>query len=195
MVFIMDRIRRFFWLLVTQLFYVFRFKSIGERTRIIKPLQLNAVNSIALEDHVFIAEGAWLMGNKLLKQTMLIKKGTTIGHFAHLIATHSVIIEERVLIADRVFITDCMHNYENINIPVKEQGLRQLKAVTIGEGSWLGENVCVCGSNIGKHCVIGANSVVLNDVPDYCVAVGIPAKVVKRFDFEKQAWLPTNQVY
>lgn len=50
------------------------------------------------------------------------------------------------------------------------------------------ENVCVCGASIGKHCVIGANSVVTTDIPDYSVAVGSPAKVVKQFDFGEGIW-------
>ena len=63
-----------------------------------------------------------------------------------------------------------------------------LKPVIIGEGSWLGENVCVCGASVGKHCVIGANSVVTRDIPDYCIAVGSPARVVKRYNFDKNTW-------
>lgn len=54
------------------------------------------------------------------------------------------------------------------------------KLFCIGEGSWIGENVCVCGANIGKHCVIGANSVVTKDIPDYSVAVGCPARIIKK---------------
>ena len=45
------------------------------------------------------------------------------------------------------------------------------------------------GAKIRKHCVIGANSVVTKDIPDYCVAVGIPSKVIKRYDFEKKQWI------
>ena len=81
-----------------------------------------------------------------------------------------------------------MHEYKNINLPAKNQGIRIVKKVIIGEGSWLGENVCVCGASIGKHCVIGANSVVTTDIPDYSVAVGSPAKVVKQFDFGEGIW-------
>ena len=68
----------------------------------------------------------------------------------------------------------------DINTPIKEQDISIVSPVVIGEGSWLGENVCVCGASIGKHCVIGANSVVTNDIPDYCVAVGAPARVIKK---------------
>ena len=70
-----------------------------------------------------------------------------------------------------------------------DQAVSFLKSVHIGEGSWLGENVCVCGASIGKHCVIGANSVVINDIPDYCVAAGSPAKIVKKYDFDKKQWV------
>ena len=52
----------------------------------------------------------------------------------------------------------------------------------IGDGAWLGQNVVVCpGVTIGRGAVIGANAVVLDDVPDYAVAVGVPASVVRRF--------------
>ena len=49
------------------------------------------------------------------------------------------------------------------------------------------------GASIGKHCVIGANSVVIHDIPDYCVAVGAPARIVKRYDFSAQQWRKTDQ--
>lgn len=61
--------------------------------------------------------------------------------------------------------------------------------VHIGDGSWLGTHVVIAGNiTIGKHCVIGANSVVTKDIPDYSVAVGIPAKVVKRYNFDTKCW-------
>jgi acetyltransferase-like isoleucine patch superfamily enzyme len=46
----------------------------------------------------------------------------------------------------------------------------------------------VSGASVGKHCVIGANAVVTHDIPDYSVAVGIPARVIKRYNFETQQW-------
>ena len=62
-----------------------------------------------------------------------------------------------------------------------EQGIVQKgQKVFIGEGSYIGINAVIVGNiKIGKHCVIGANSVVTKNVPDYCVAVGSPAKVIK----------------
>ena len=74
-----------------------------------------------------------------------------------------------------------MHGYENTKIPVKHQPLKQLKEVTIGEGSWIGENVCIIGASVGKNSVVGANSVVTNDIPPFSVAVGSPARVIKEY--------------
>lgn len=89
-----------------------------------------------------------------------------------------------------MYITDCDHEYRNVAIPVIDQGIVQNgQKVSIGDGSYVGINAVIVGNvKIGKHCVIGANSVVTKDVPDYCVAVGSPAKVLKRYNSETQQW-------
>lgn len=86
-----------------------------------------------------------------------------------------------MLLSPNVYITDCDHEYRNIDIPVIDQGIVQKgQKVLIGDGSYIGYNSVIVGNvKIGKHCVIGANSVVTKDVPDYCVAVGSPARVIK----------------
>ena len=74
-----------------------------------------------------------------------------------------------------------------LNQPIRQNGI-----VEIGEGSWLGHNACVLGASIGKHCVIGANSVVTHDIPDYSVAVGSPAKIIRRYDSTTKTWRSTR---
>ena len=185
----MSRTVRKLWHIITQTFYKNRFRNIGSGSLICKPLQLDSVSSISIGDFVYIAEGAWLMGNIAKSNSISIGSGTTIGHFVHIVGLHSVMIGNNVLIADKVFISDCTHNYEDIRVPIINQDVKELSPVVIGADSWLGENVCVCGASVGKHCVIGANSVVIYDIPDYSVAVGSPARVVKRFDFEKKEWV------
>ena len=69
------------------------------------------------------------------------------------------------------------------------QGVTQKRDVVIGNGSWIGEHVCIIGASIGRHCVIGANSVVTRDIPDYSVAVGSPAIVIKKYDFKLNKWI------
>jgi acetyltransferase-like isoleucine patch superfamily enzyme len=88
-----------------------------------------------------------------------------------------------------VYITDQNHGYEDITIPISKQSQPE-RAVVIGDGSWLGHgSVVLPGVTIGRHVVIGANSVVTKDVPDFSVAVGVPAKVIRRFDESRQEWL------
>jgi acetyltransferase-like isoleucine patch superfamily enzyme len=65
--------------------------------------------------------------------------------------------------------------------------------VVIGDGSWIGAgSVILPGARIGKHVAIGANSVVNGEIPDFSVAVGSPAKVVKQYS-EHSGWLPANE--
>lgn len=84
-----------------------------------------------------------------------------------------------------MYITDCDHEYRNVDIPIIDQGIVQKgQKVSIGDGSYIGINAVIVGNvKIGKHCVIGANSVVTKDVLDYCVAVGSPAKVIKKMGY------------
>ena len=121
-----------------------------------------------------------------------IGNGCAIGNWNEIYSTKSIIIEDYVLTADRVYISDNLHGYIDIKSPIIEQPIKQISTVRIGEGSWLGVGVAVIGANIGKHCVIGANAVVTHDIPDYCVAVGIPAKILKRYNMNSKKWEKTN---
>jgi acetyltransferase-like isoleucine patch superfamily enzyme len=97
-------------------------------------------------------------------------------------------IGKNVIIADKVYISDNLHSFEDINKPIIAQPLKHMP-VTIEDEVWLGENVCVLpGVTIGKHSVIGANSVVTKSIPPYSVAVGSPAKVIKKFNHDTQQW-------
>lgn len=118
--------------------------------------------------------------------------GTEIGNHSTISSVNEVIIEEDVLTGPHVFISDHNHDYRNPLKPISKQGVmvKDGSKVVIGEGTWLGTNVVVVGNvKVGKHCVIGANSVVTKDIPNYSVAAGIPCKVIKRYDFEKKEWV------
>ena len=183
----MNKINRNLWIFITHLFGL---RKIGKRSCIYKPLQIDNPGSISIGAKVFIGHHSWLIGaNNCSDKGLIVKDNTTIGHFAHIVAHKEVVIEEEVLLADKVFISDCSHNYEDVDIPIQSQGVSVIKPVFIGEGSGLGENVCVGGASVGKHCVIGANSVVTNDIPDCCIAVGAPARVIKKYDKELQEWV------
>lgn len=178
------------YLLKTQLWYAPKFHKIGSRTIIFDPLQMDNTRTIEIGNNTFIAHKSWLMGSMEKNEpTLKIGDGVRIGHFAHIVALKSVTIENDVLLADKVYIADSGHSFEDVLKPVLYQPAKILREVRIGEGSWIGENVCIYGASVGKHSVIGANSVVTKDIPAFCVAVGCPAKVIKRYDFEKKEWI------
>lgn len=165
--------------------------TIGKKVFIFSPLKVDGRRNIYIEEKVHIYYKTWLFALPVTgceKCELRIGKGSTIGNFNHIIASHSIVIGNDVLTADKVYISDNIHSYMNLEVPIKEQGIIQKKDVYIGDGSWLGENVCVIGASIGQHCVIGANSVVTKDIPDYSVAVGSPAKVIKRYNPETKQW-------
>lgn len=172
------------------LWYLPRFSHLGFRSEIYSPLKIDWGKNISIGKGVRICYKSWLAANPLLgkKARLVIGDGCAIGNFNHIYATNSIVLHDNVLTADKVYISDNLHGYEDINIPILKQPIMQKGAVEIGEGSWLGENVCVIGAKIGKHCVIGANSVVTKDIPDYSVAVGAPARIIKSYNFETNKW-------
>ena len=172
--------------------YAKRFQGFGDNSSIISPLHLQGTNNISLGNNVLIQYKTWLACLPLTgerKCSLVIEDGCIIGNFNHIISTKLVLIHKDVLTADKVYISDNLHGYDNIKMPIHKQPIVQKGTVEIGEGSWIGENVCIIGANVGKHCVIGANSVVTHDIPDYSVAVGAPAKVIKIYDFGHGRWL------
>ena len=108
----------------------------------------------------------------------LIGKGSGIvGHF-------SITIGNDVWTGHHVYITDQNHGYTDITRPISQQSQPE-RPVSIGDGSWLGHgSIVLPGVTIGEHVVVGANSVVTHDIPSFSVAVGSPAKVIRRYDPE-----------
>ena len=104
-----------------------------------------------------------------------------IGRGSHIVAHHSLVIEDDVFTGPYVYITDQNHGYADPEVPIGRQ-LPDNAAVRIGSGSWLGAGAVVLpGACIGRNVVIAAGSVVRGTVPDRCVAAGVPARVVRRY--------------
>jgi len=109
-------------------------------------------------------------------------------------ARKSVILEDNVLIGPNVVIGDHSHRYEDIEIPVKMQATTEAGPVRIERDSWIGANVFIFPNvTIGRHSVIGANSVVNRDISPYSVAVGVPARVIKKYDFNLKQWVRMDE--
>src|SRR5271169_5149050 len=159
------------------------FAHFGERTVVMCPFRLAGEHRISVGDDVFIGPGSWL---QTLQEgadrsvAIVLGDGTSIAGACVISAVKQVILEEKVLLARNVYISDHTHRHIDTQLPILCQGLDKILPVRVKKGAWLGQNVVVCpGVTIGKGAVIGANSVVTRDVPDFAVAAGAPARVVK----------------
>ena len=97
-------------------------------------------------------------------------------------------IGDDVRLAQNIVITALNHNYQDISRPISEQGVNT-EEVYIGDETWIGANAVILpGVFIGKHCVVGAGSVVTGNVPSYSLVAGNPARIIKQYDPETKVW-------
>ena len=171
------------------------FKGFGNNSGIIRPFEILNAENIIIGNDVRIGANCSIStynNHFNYKHTPLMTIGdrSKITGKARITCAQKIVIEEDVLIASGVYITDHNHGMNPIdNVSYSYQSL-QCKEVVIGKGVWIGERVCILpGAKIGEKSIIGANSVVTGEIPPYCIAVGIPARVIKKFDFDKKEWV------
>ena len=129
------------------------------------------------------------------KKVLFFGENFQMNDYVHITAMESVKIGNNVLLASKIYISDCSHGSysgdENDSHPDSIPHDRPLssKPVVIEDNVWLGEFVSVLpGVTIGKGTIVGANSVVSKNLPPYIIAVGTPAKPIKKFNFETNKW-------
>jgi len=125
------------------------------------------------------------------KNKIRIKIGNNvdIGHNSFISGNNYIEIGDHSILAPYVFITDHDHGFEDVNKNLHEQPLTEGGKVIIEDNVFLGTKCSILKNiRIGRHAVIGANAVVLKDIPSYSVAVGSPAKIIKRYNFRKKKW-------
>lgn len=172
--------------------YKSKFFLFGRHSVIHYPSNIPNRECVSIGDNTTLLSGAriqvynYLTG---LSANVTIGNNCYIGTNFSILAGANVVIENEVLIASNVLITSEDHGMNpESEIPYMNQPLI-CKEVRVGEGTWIGEKVSVLpGVRIGRKCIIGTNAVVTKDIPDYSIAVGIPARVVKKYSFEKHAW-------
>lgn len=128
-------------------------------------------------------------------KSLVFGENVQLNDNVHIVCEDSIRIGNNVLMASHIFISDCSHGaYKGDNhdtspdIPPAKRPLPSCP-IEIGDNVWIGEGVIVMpGVTIGDGCVIGAHSVVSKDVPAYSVAIGTPAKVIKKYNFETKHW-------
>lgn len=170
-----------------------KFYKFGSNSIILKPyLQLSGYKNIKIGHNTTILTNSRLSvyGNS---NDINIQIGNdcyiAFGFSALASSQAKIIIGDNVLFASNVLVTNENHGINpELDIPYMSQPL-SAKNVYIGNGCWIGEQVCILsGVSIGEKCIIGAGSVVTKSIPDYCIAAGNPAKVLKKYNFETKRW-------
>lgn len=181
----------------TYTFYRLLFKSMGKGSVIKNPLFMTPEfitigNNVIIWDDARIEAVSSYAGTSFTPR-IIIEDGVSFQQRCHITAVTTLIIGKNTVASFDVMITDIDHEYQNLGISVIKQPLI-VKQTQIGENCFIGSGAKIqAGTILGKHCVIGANAVVRGVFPDYSVIVGVPAKIVKRYNVQTEKWEKTNE--
>lgn len=171
------------------LFFSLIYRNIKMPSYMGKPLYLSRFKKATFGKKVRIYPGLRLECHD--EGEVLIKDDVSIGQNFHIVSAGKIIIEKGVVISGNVLVTNIDHEYRDVSKSI----LKQKNTVTdtfIGENCFIGYGVVIqAGTKLGKHCIVGSNAVVRGDFPDYSVIVGVPGRVIKRYDFLKKKWVKT----
>lgn len=159
-----------------------------------KPLALKNSSCITIGKNVFIKDMYRIecykqFYNQKLAPNLIIHDGVNIGHgFTGFVADKLEIGKDTILAGNVTLITENHGMNPELDIPYHAQPLTH-GPIIIGEGCWIGQNVSVLPNvKIGRKCVIAANSVVNINIPDYSIAAGCPARIIKTYNFTTHKW-------
>jgi acetyltransferase-like isoleucine patch superfamily enzyme len=140
--------------------------------------------------HVSLSAGISPWHDLGVETVVTIGDGCLIGKGSGIVGHAGIEIGDGVFTGHHVYITDANHGYDDPTLPIGHQ-FAPPRPVRVGDGSWLGHGTIVLpGATIGAHVVVGAGSVVTGELPDYTVAVGNPARVVRTLDPAQRVAVP-----
>jgi lipopolysaccharide O-acetyltransferase len=161
---------------------------------------LRGLCHMTIGENFSAAEGLWLeavtfhAGQEFSPQ-IVIGRNVSMSRWSHITCAKRIYIGDGVLIGSKVIIADHNHGeysgpYTMPLIPPNLRALGGVQEVVIETNVWLGDGVVVCpGSRIGEGSVIGANAVVIGTIPPFTIAAGIPARPLKKYNFDSNEWV------
>lgn len=173
-------------------FFKKKFSYFGKNAVVMHPSNIPNPEFVKIGENTVILQKSRIQVYNILTglcANVTIGTDCYIGAGLSILAGANISIGNSVLIASEVFIGSENHGMNpESESPYMDQPL-VCKPVIISDDCWIGEKVCILpGVSIGKKCVIGAGSVVTKDIPDFSIAAGNPAKVIKQWNFEKHIW-------
>lgn len=176
-----------------------RFASFGEGSIIVPPAIVNCPHRIHIGRGVTIHERCWFSvydhyQGRDHDPWLRIGDRVLLHRDTYISCVGQIDIEDDVISGPNVLISDSYHEYENPHLTIREQPMAEPKAVRVCKGSLIGANALITmGVTVGEHTFIGAGAVVTRDLPPFSVAVGNPARVVRRYDHERACWVDVDR--
>jgi acetyltransferase-like isoleucine patch superfamily enzyme len=184
--------------LKSALYYRYVFASFGSGSVIYKPMLIGNPRFIHIGNNVIIRDGVRLqavISDSANPPELRIGDNVNIEQNVHIICHSRIIIGKDVSITGNCAIVDVTHSYENVHDPIKI-GSRispDFASVEIGNRSFLGFGAIVLPNvRIGTYCVVGAQSLVTKDIPDYSVVAGSPARILRSYDPVLGKWVAAS---
>lgn len=165
--------------------------QIGKKSDIEFPFKINKPQNVSVGDNSTILEGCrldtYLIDEKYGK--IIIGNNNYICYNFSAISGGDILLGDDILIASDVTIVSHNHGMNpESQLSYMHQEL-SAENVTVGDGCWIGEKVQIMpGVSIGKKCIIAAGAIVTKDIPDYSIVAGVPAKVIKKYNFNTHKW-------
>lgn len=168
--------------------------SAGSNVMILPGAELTGSHRMAFGNDVFVGRDSQIMIAHDRPQPgpmIVFGNGTSINRRALIAAVNEIVFGEYVLTAPGIYVADASHEFRNAGMPITMQGLQESTSrLEVASHSWIGINAALVGNiRIGKGSVIGSNAVVNRSIPDYCIAVGQPARVVRAYDARVKDWV------
>lgn len=117
-----------------------------------------------------------------------------IGGYAQIHAMGRLEIGDGCVLSEHVYISDIAHGLHPNRGPIMAQPLESKGPVRVGKNVFIGFGCSVLpGVTLGDHCVVGTGSIVTRSFPAYSMVAGVPARLVKVFDHDKQDWVPARE--
>ncbi len=163
--------------------------------------KLAGLSNITIGRSFSAGDGLWIeavtrYGDVFYTPRITIGDNVAVSDNVHIGSTLSICVGDGVLLGSRVTLIDHNHGiYDGTNqssplqLPI-DRRLSSEKPITVGKNAWIGDGVVVLpGARIGEGSIIGANSLVTGTIPANCIAVGSPARPIRRYDFEAKEWV------
>lgn len=170
---------------------------------IVPDARLGGVDCMRIGQGFTAGRGLWLeavkdysVAGQMFSPELIIGDRVSVGEYVHIGCNNRLVIGDDVLMGSKIYITDHNHGVyrgdrqDSPDVSPLNRSLTEGESVIIGARCWIGEFVTILpGVTIGEGCIIGSHTTVTHDIPANSIAVGSPARVVKRWDENKGKWL------